>query len=133
MQKQRPSASLRSTLSPLLVSLTEAGYGLAPIWPWFLRSWIFVDMLHPLKVEGFVWVERTEDRRQRTDEIRFCLFLSSVFCPLSSVLYSSSNNQLIAKHKAGRVGRAGINVLDAAQVGLIVLQGGVAEARGEEL
>ena len=42
----------------------------------------------------------------------------------------SADHDLVAQHEAGRVPRAGVDVLDAAQVGLVVLQGRVAEAAG---
>src|SRR5687767_5205742 len=45
--KHRPSASCMSMLDPLFVSVTVAGYTLAPIRAWFLTSFRAVDMGSP--------------------------------------------------------------------------------------
>jgi hypothetical protein len=45
----------------------------------------------------------------------------------------STNNNLIAKNERSGVAWPGVDMLDAAQVSLVVLQSTVAEAAGEEL
>src|SRR5262245_13947755 len=91
---------------PLFVSFTVAGYTVAPIRAWFLRSLTAVDM------SGF------------SESVSLSLGLITAV--------RSGDDQLVTQDEAGRVPRAGVDVLDAAQVRLVVLQGAVPEPGGQE-
>src|SRR5205085_2397525 len=107
MAKQDPSASIMSTDEPVLVSLTEAGYTLTPMRASFWTSASLVDMV--VSPKGYVGVGRMGPM----GPIR----------PMGLPRGRSTDHQLVAQHEAGGVPRAGVDVLDAPQVRLVVLQG----------